>query len=137
MIQRPPRSTRTDTLFPYTPLFRSVYLSVTGFGQSGPNSKLPTTDSVIQAYSGWMTLHRDSERVPMRSGIIAVDVMTGLYAFGALSSAILKQLRFGKGQPINCSLMQSAAAFRAAQTMEYHLDTGVPPGRYARVGKRT
>src|SRR3546814_4789414 len=53
-----------------------VYLSVTGFGQSGPNSKLPTTDSVIQAYSGWMTLHRDSEGVPMRSGIIAVDVMT-------------------------------------------------------------
>src|SRR3546814_15532217 len=25
MIRRPPRSTRTDTLFPYTPLFRSVY----------------------------------------------------------------------------------------------------------------
>src|SRR3546814_11322826 len=24
MIWRPPRSTRTDTLFPYTPLFRSV-----------------------------------------------------------------------------------------------------------------
>src|SRR3546814_13114187 len=24
MIRRPPRSTRTDTLFPYTPLFRSV-----------------------------------------------------------------------------------------------------------------
>src|SRR3546814_10421139 len=25
MIRRPPRSTRTDTLFPYTPLFRSVF----------------------------------------------------------------------------------------------------------------
>src|SRR3546814_14975347 len=25
MIRRPPRSTRTDTLFPYTTLFRSVY----------------------------------------------------------------------------------------------------------------
>src|SRR3546814_18493544 len=24
MIRRPPRSTRTDTLFPYTPLFRSI-----------------------------------------------------------------------------------------------------------------
>src|SRR3546814_14860846 len=35
-----------------------VYLSVTGFGQSGPNSKLPTPDSVIQAYSVWMTLDR-------------------------------------------------------------------------------
>src|SRR3546814_20729574 len=29
MIRRPPRSTRTDTLFPYTPLFRSL-LSVSG-----------------------------------------------------------------------------------------------------------
>src|SRR3546814_42728 len=26
MIRRPPRSTRTDTLFPYTTLFRSTYL---------------------------------------------------------------------------------------------------------------
>src|SRR3546814_1722050 len=30
MIRRPPRSTRTDTLFPYTTLFRSVYLSEYG-----------------------------------------------------------------------------------------------------------
>src|SRR3546814_4137273 len=28
MIRRPPRSTRTDTLFPYTTLFRSVALAV-------------------------------------------------------------------------------------------------------------
>src|SRR3546814_5523909 len=28
MIRRPPRSTRTDTLFPYTTLFRSVVLRV-------------------------------------------------------------------------------------------------------------
>src|SRR3546814_20898149 len=26
MIRRPPRSTRTDTLFPYTTLFRSIYI---------------------------------------------------------------------------------------------------------------
>src|SRR3546814_3146884 len=35
MIRRPPRSTRTDTLFPYTTLFRSVYLTYldeTGIG---------------------------------------------------------------------------------------------------------
>src|SRR3546814_18361562 len=103
MIQRPPRSTRTDTLFPYTPLFRSVYLSVTGFGQSGPNSKLPTTDSLIQAYSGWMTLHRDSEGVPMRSGLIAVDVMTGLYARSEerrVGTACVRKLRI-TGEPFH------------------------------------
>src|SRR3546814_1383669 len=51
MIRRPPRSTRTDTLFPYTTLFRSVYFAtnreeivagdtVVGFGQ-GLNPKSP------------------------------------------------------------------------------------------------
>src|SRR3546814_2122863 len=31
MIRRPPRSTRTDTLFPYTTLFRSADISSTSF----------------------------------------------------------------------------------------------------------
>src|SRR3546814_952884 len=37
MIRRPPRSTRTDTLFPYTTLFRSSYaLASLGFGFTRP-----------------------------------------------------------------------------------------------------
>src|SRR3546814_10380377 len=32
MIRRPPRSTRTDTLFPYTTLFRSPFWALTGNG---------------------------------------------------------------------------------------------------------
>src|SRR3546814_10732351 len=39
MIRRPPRSTRTDTLFPYTTLFRSQFGS--GFVSVNPNSKIP------------------------------------------------------------------------------------------------
>src|SRR3546814_20670357 len=35
MIRRPPRSTRTDTLFPYTTLFRSVRLSDRTEAQTG------------------------------------------------------------------------------------------------------
>ncbi len=38
-----------------------IYLSVTGFGQQGPYNKLPVTDSVIQAFSGWMSINRDEE----------------------------------------------------------------------------
>src|SRR3546814_4550343 len=37
MIRRPPRSTRTDTLFPYTTLFRSI--SGTPHGTSGTESR--------------------------------------------------------------------------------------------------
>src|SRR3546814_9706549 len=35
MIRRPPRSTRTDTLFPYTTLFRSRVLDDAGRGDDG------------------------------------------------------------------------------------------------------
>src|SRR3546814_20614251 len=35
MIRRPPRSTRTDTLFPYTPLFRSIF--------GDPGADIPAT----------------------------------------------------------------------------------------------
>src|SRR3546814_11180672 len=43
MIRRPPRSTRTDTLFPYTTLFRSYLLSIrrTADGQSTRDSGAP------------------------------------------------------------------------------------------------
>ena len=36
-----------------------IYLSVTGFGQGGPNRDLPVTDAVIQAFSGLMSINRD------------------------------------------------------------------------------
>src|SRR3546814_12495271 len=50
MIRRPPRSTRTDTLFPYTTLFRSQYLlkvtwppelSIFGSAWKRPSSRPP------------------------------------------------------------------------------------------------
>src|SRR3546814_19817375 len=37
MIRRPPRSTRTDTLFPYTTLFRSNYQDFGGSSDTGPS----------------------------------------------------------------------------------------------------
>src|SRR3546814_3483941 len=42
MIRRPPRSTRTDTLFPYTTLFRSVILSTDDGGKTWTKRPSPT-----------------------------------------------------------------------------------------------
>ena len=111
-----------------------VYLSVTGFGQVGPNSKLPVTDSVIQAFSGFMTINRDEAGTPQRVNMVPIDVLTGLYAFQALSTAIIRQFRFGEGSYIDCSLMQSAAAFQVAKIMEHHLEGGQPQSLYVPVG---
>lgn len=111
-----------------------IYLSVTGFGQEGPNKDLPVTDSVIQAFSGFMSINRDSEGTPQRLGMIAIDVLTGLYAYQAISSALIARMRYGEGGYIDCSLMQSAAAFQSAKMMEYYLEDGAPQVLYAPVG---
>ncbi len=95
---------------------------------------MPVTDSVIQAFSGWMSINRDEEGTPQRIGMIAVDVMTGLYAFQAISSALMRKVRFGEGAYIDCSLMQSAAAFQAAKVMEHYLEGGQPQVLYVPVG---
>src|SRR3546814_1906488 len=45
MILRPPRSTRTDTLFPYTTLFRSKHTVASAANNAASNSRCPTTRS--------------------------------------------------------------------------------------------
>src|SRR3546814_2081786 len=42
MIRRPPRSTRTDTLFPYTTLFRSLAMLLTASVRTSPGSRQGT-----------------------------------------------------------------------------------------------
>lgn len=111
-----------------------VYLSVSGFGQTGPSRDLPATDAILQAYTGWMTMNRNAEGIPQRAGMVVVDVMTGLYAYQAIASALIRRFRSGEGSYIDCSLMQAATAFQAAKIMEHHLEQGAPAGLYVPVG---
>jgi len=113
-----------------------VYLSITGFGQTGPKAKLPATDSVMQAFSGLMSVNRESNGMPMRVGMLAIDVSTGLYAFQAIAPAIYRRAMRGKGTHIATSLMESVGAFQAAKMIEFQLEgadvqsPGVPVGTF-------
>src|SRR3546814_4793390 len=51
MIRRPPRSTRTDTLFPYTTLFRSAASRKTGFDPC----------PVLKSWGNFPHLHRPAD----------------------------------------------------------------------------
>lgn len=111
-----------------------IYLSVTGFGQSGPNSTQPVTDAVIQAYSGLMTVNRDKDGLPQRLNMIPIDVTTGLYGFQALSTALMRKFRYGTGCYVDNNLMQCAAAFQSAKIMEFYLENGSSQALYVPVG---
>src|SRR3546814_2864422 len=60
MIRRPPRSTRTDTLFPYTTLFRSQQLQADGVG-------LESRVHVVPPIVAWPMLRDDVVDAAMRT----------------------------------------------------------------------
>jgi crotonobetainyl-CoA:carnitine CoA-transferase CaiB-like acyl-CoA transferase len=114
-----------------------VFVSVTGFGQTGPKSKLPATDSILQSFSGLMSANHDAAGTPQRVGVLVIDVVTGLYAFQAASAALYKRATRGGGKHICVSLMESIGAVQAAKMVEFHLEgaagqkPGVPVGTFA------
>jgi crotonobetainyl-CoA:carnitine CoA-transferase CaiB-like acyl-CoA transferase len=111
-----------------------VFLSISGFGQSGPYAERPCTDSVAQAFTGMVALNEGMDGVPHRTGpIMTADVVTGLSAFAAAQAALAAQARDrAAGAPpqprvLDVSLMQSVAALLALNIAEGGLLGRVPP----------
>ena len=111
-----------------------VFLSISGFGQQGPHSERPCTDSVMQAYSGMVSLNIGMDGVPHRTGqVMMVDMVTGLSAFIAVQAALAEQAldRVAGAAPrarvLDVSLLQSAAALMAFNIAEQGLLGRVPP----------
>ena len=102
-----------------------VYLSITGFGAKGPHADDPATDSVMQAYTGMMSINRSAAGVPQRIEMLAIDFSTGLYAFQAVAAALYRKATKGRGAHIETSLLECALALQEGAMMEHHLQGGV------------
>lgn len=94
-----------------------IYVSLTGFGQSGPYSGRAATDSVIQAYSGF-TLGASPTAEPVRIRFGLIDASAGLYASHAALAAYIARLRTGRGHHLDISLAHAAAALQSYKYAE-------------------
>jgi len=103
---------------------RLLYLSISGFGQSGPLAERPAMDPVLQAYTGLMIENRGEDGIPHRVPVIVVDMSTALYAFQALSAALYARRDETRGRYIEASLMQAATALQSIRLMACHLEGG-------------
>lgn len=105
---------------------RLIYLSVSGFGQSGPYSKRPGSDSVAQAFSGLVSINPGNDGTPHRVGTTISDVVTGVYAFQAIATTLFARVSTGTGRWIDVNLAQSTAALLGHKVAEYVLEGGMP-----------
>src|SRR3546814_1128044 len=78
MIRRPPRSTRTDTLFPYTTLFRSIALP---FRPGGRDFFLERIEIAHDAHTlaaparRWLDQQRRTDRSGMGRNIVGIVIL--------------------------------------------------------------
>ena len=87
-----------------------VYCSISGYGQTGPSAELPAYAPVIHAASGYEMAHlayQPGRSRPDYCGIYHADVLTGVYAFGAISAALYQRCGSQSGQHIDVSMLES------------------------------
>jgi CoA:oxalate CoA-transferase len=87
-----------------------IYCSISGYGQTGPSAELPAYAPVIHAASGYDMAHlsyQPGRNRPDYCGIYHADILTGVYAFGAISAALYQRELGRKGQHIDVSMLES------------------------------
>ena len=103
---------------------RIIYLSVSGFGQSGPFAERPAMDPVLQAFTGLTLENKGEDGVPHRVPVIPVDMTTAMFAFQAVSAALYARREETRGKFIEVSLMQAAALLQSVRMMGSYLEGG-------------
>lgn len=90
-----------------------VYCSVSGYDRHGPEASRPGYDLVIQGEAGLMALNGEPTQPPLKFGVAAVDMFTGMYAAQGILAALFDRQRTGRGRHVemalfDCGLMVSA-----------------------------
>ena len=107
-----------------------VYISVTGYGQNGPDSHKPGYDVVFQATGGIMSITGEEDSKPgggpQKAGVAIADILTGQYATIAILAALANRSVTGKGQYIDVALLDCIVALGANQVTAFLRSGNIP-----------
>ncbi|MGD9500884.1 MAG: CaiB/BaiF CoA transferase family protein [Methyloceanibacter sp.] len=100
---------------------RLIYVSISGFGETGPYAQKPTYDPVIQALSGVTSVQAGSDEAhPRLIRTILPDKLAGVTAAQAIAAALYARERTGEGQHVRLSMLDAMMAFLWASDMGAH-----------------
>ena len=117
-----------DTLSAINP--RLVYVSMSGYGESGPYVDRPGQDLLLQALSGAMLSAGRASDPPQPAGQFLADAVTAYTAFEGALAALLHRERTGEGQLVQVNMLDAMAAVQM-QEISVHTVGGKPQTRSA------
>jgi crotonobetainyl-CoA:carnitine CoA-transferase CaiB-like acyl-CoA transferase len=106
-----------------------VYCSISGYGQTGPESDRPGYDFIMQAESGLMSITGEAEGLPHRLGVAFTDVAAGMVATQSILAALFQRRHTGAGQFIDVALLETTLNLLINIGTGY-LNAGVEAKRY-------
>ena len=103
---------------------RLVYLSISGFGRTGPYANVAGYDGALQAFGGFMSINGEAGGEPLKAGIAVADLATGLFASQGILLALQARQATGVGQHVEVSLLESLLAILHPHSSTY-LNSGM------------
>jgi crotonobetainyl-CoA:carnitine CoA-transferase CaiB-like acyl-CoA transferase len=113
-----------------------VYVSMSGYGESGPYAAWPGQDLLVQAMSGALFSAGAPGAPPAAAPFFLADAVTAYSAFEGVLAALLHRERTGEGQLVEVNMLDSIIAFQM-QELSVHTVGGVPQDRSAEVHAHT
>lgn len=108
---------------------RLIVLSITGFGEGGPDGDRSGFDQIIQGEAGLMGITGPVGGQPTKFGVPITDVLSGMFGAYGVVAALHERERTGRGQRVTTSLLASAVAVHAYQGTRWTIGGEVPqPG---------
>ncbi len=108
---------------------RLVYCSISGFGESGPESSRPGYDLIVQGESGIMDITGFSDGPPVKVGNSIADLVAGMAAAQGITLALLARERTGRGQKVEIGMLDVMASLLTYQAGLYWNGGGRPSRR--------
>lgn len=106
---------------------RLIYASTSGFGHSGPYSRRPAYDMVVQGMGGIMSVTGHPGNPPTRVGSSIGDIVAGLFTAIGVNAALYQRTITGKGERIDIAMLDCQLAILENAVARY-VATGDVPG---------
>lgn len=115
-----------ESLRPLNP--RLIYATVSGFGHSGPYSRRPAYDAVIQAMGGIMSITGQEGGPPARVGVSIADLTAALCAVIGVLGALYHRHSTGQGQMVDVAMLDCLVGILENALARFFV-SGEIPGR--------
>jgi CoA:oxalate CoA-transferase len=105
---------------------RLIYAAVSGFGHTGPQSRRPAYDILVQAMGGVMSITGWPGSPPTRVGMSLGDITAAIFGCNGIMAALYQREKTGRGQKVDVAMLDCQLAILENALVRWQVDGKIP-----------